>query len=118
VTVDGVAATAPADYAFVRNEYLYGGASWPAVGYYGTDYGSVLVGYEHGHSTPPMEMKRAALMLAKYWITPSSADDRAINVTNDSGTYALFQTGVRGHEFPLPFVQTAVDRHNLSVPVA
>jgi hypothetical protein len=112
VTVDDVAGV-PADYVALREGMVYASSTWWTSGY-----GNVTVGYEHGYDTPPGEMKRAALLLAKHWITPGSADDRAINVTNDSGTYALFQTGVRGHQFPLPFVQTAVDRHNLSVGVA
>jgi hypothetical protein len=77
----------------------------------------VTVGYEHGHSTPPMRIKRAALILAKRWITPGSADDRAINVSNETGTYALFQAGVRGHQFDVPEVQAAVDQYSLAVGV-
>jgi hypothetical protein len=111
VTVDTVAGTV-ADYVALREGMIYGSAYWSA------GYGNVTVGYEHGHSTPPMRIKRAALILAKRWITPGSADDRAINVSNETGTYALFQAGVRGHLFDVPEVQAAVDQYNLSVGVA
>jgi hypothetical protein len=111
VTVDDVAGT-PADYVALREGMVYASSTWWTAGY-----GNVTVGYEHGYDSPPMRIKRAALILAKRWITPGSADDRAINVTNDSGTYALFQAGVRGHLFDVPEVQAAVDQYNLSVSV-
>jgi hypothetical protein len=110
VTIDTVAGT-PADYVALREGMIYGSAYWSA------GYGNVTVGYEHGHSTPPMRIKRAALILAKRWITPGSADDRAINVSNETGTYALFQAGVRGHQFDVPEVQAAVDQYSLAVGV-
>jgi hypothetical protein len=112
VTIDDLAGT-PADYVALREGMVYASSTWWTAGY-----GNVTVGYEHGYDTPPSRIKRAALILAKRWITPGSADDRAINVTNDSGTYALFQAGVRGHLFDVPEVQAAVDQYNLSVGVA
>jgi hypothetical protein len=110
VTVDDVAGTV-ADYVALREGMLYGTSYWAR------GYGNVTVGYEHGHDTPPMRIKRAALILAKRWITPGSADDRAINVSNETGTYALFQAGVRGHQFDVPEVQAAVDQYSLAVGV-
>jgi hypothetical protein len=110
VTVDDVTGTIT-DYVALREGMLYGTAYWAR------GYGNVTVGYEHGHDTPPMRIKRAALILAKRWITPGAADDRAINVSNETGTYALFQAGVRGHMFDVPEVQAAVDQYNLSVGV-
>jgi hypothetical protein len=110
VTIDTVAGT-PGDYVALREGMIYGTSYWTA------GYGNVTVGYEHGHSTPPMRIKRAALILAKRWITPGSADDRAINVSNETGTYALFQAGVRGHMFDVPEVQAAVDQYSLAVGV-
>jgi hypothetical protein len=80
--------------------------------------GNVVVAYEHGWDTPPMRIRRAALLLAKQWITPGAADDRAINMSNDTGTYALFQAGVRGHTFSIPEVQAAVDAYSMRVGVA
>jgi hypothetical protein len=110
VTVDTVAGTV-ADYVALREGMIYGTSYWTA------GYGNVTVGYEHGHSTPPMRIKRAALILAKRWITPGAADDRAINVSNETGTYALFQAGVRGHQFDVPEVQAAVDQYSLACGV-
>jgi hypothetical protein len=80
--------------------------------------GNITVGYEHGYPMPPMRIKRAALLLAKRWITPSAVDDRAINMTNETGTYAIMQAGVRGHLFDLPEVVAAVDQYSLRVGVA
>jgi hypothetical protein len=110
VTVDDVAGTV-ADYVALREGMLY------ASGYWTVGYGNITVGYEHGDSSPPMRIKRAALILAKRWITPGAADDRAINVSNETGTYALFQAGVRGHQFDVPEVQAAVDQYSLAVGV-
>jgi hypothetical protein len=107
VSVDQLATVLP-----YQNIGLYYPAYWTA------GFGNVTVHYEHGDSMPPTPIKRAALALAKHLITPGSADDRAINVTNDSGTYALFQAGVRGHDFPLPYVQSVVDTYSLAVKVA
>lgn len=111
ITVNDIAGTA-SDVAVTPMGTAYYPSRWTA----GT--GNIVIGYEHGHGTPPMRIKRAALLLAKRWITPGAADDRAINVTNETGTYALFQAGVRGHLFDLPEVQAAVDQYNLSVGVA
>lgn len=90
---------------------LYG-YSWPV------GYGNLTVGYEHGWDRPPEMMRQAALLLAKRWITPGAADDRAITLSNDQGTYSLFQAGVRGHQFDVPYVQTAVDQYSMVVGVA
>jgi hypothetical protein len=112
VTVDTVVGT-PGDYVALREGHVYASSTWWTSGY-----GNVTVGYEHGYDTPPLRIKRAALILAKRWITPGAFDDRAISQTTDSGTYALFQAGVRGHLFDVPEVQAAVDQYNLSVGVA
>jgi hypothetical protein len=106
LTVDQLATVLP---------YQNIGVYYPS--YWAAGFGNVTVHYEHGLSAPPMPMKRAALALAKHLITPGSADDRAINFSNESGTYALWQSGVRGHEFPLPIVQTIADRYSLNVGV-
>lgn len=110
-TIDDVAGTT-ADVAFQPSGVAYLQSGWTA------GYSNIIVGYEHGHGFPPARIKRAALILAKSWITPSSVDDRAINVTNETGTYALFQAGVRGHQFSIPEVQAAVDAYSLAVGVA
>ena len=112
VTIDGNAVTPVSSVVAVREGLAYYSSGWSA------GYGNVTIGYEHGFPTPPMRMKRAGLLLAKRWLTPSAADDRAINMTNETGTYAIMQAGVRGHLFDLPEVVAAVDQYSLRVGVA
>jgi hypothetical protein len=111
VTVDGTAAVDLSGYVGLRYGQVH------TTGYWTAGYGNVTIGYEHGDDAPPERIRRAALILAKRWLTPGSADDRAINVSNDTGTYALFQAGVRGHMFDVPEVQAAVDQYSLAVTV-
>jgi hypothetical protein len=63
----------------------------------------VIVGYEHGYSDPPMEIRRAALALAKMWLVGrrNPIDDRAItfNAGADGGTYSLAVPGRNGSSF-------------------
>ena len=80
--------------------------------------GRVIVGYEHGHLTCPERVRQAAILLAKQWLTPTAIDDRAITMSNDTGTYSLFQAGVRGHVFSIPEVQATVDMYSETVMVA
>jgi hypothetical protein len=111
ITIDDVAGTA-ADVAFQPSGIAYYASGWTL------GHGNIVVGYEHGMPYPPERVKRAALLLAKRWLTPSAVDDRAINMTNDSGTYAIMQAGVRGHLFDLPEVVATVDQYSLQVGVA
>lgn len=112
VTIDDAAVTPVSSVVGLREGIAYYSSGWTA------GYGNVQIGYEHGWASPPMRIKRAALLLAKRWITPSAVDDRAINMTNETGTYAIMQAGVRGHMFDLPEVVAAVDQYNLTVGVA
>ena len=105
VTVDDVAITPTPALADLKADY---GLLWP----------TVQVAYEHGYDTPPERMRQAALFLAKYWLMPTAVDDRAITMATDTGTYAMFQAGVRGHEFPSPEVQAAVDQYTIRAMVA
>jgi hypothetical protein len=98
------------------------GVAYGAV-YYSTGWSTLApsnltIGYEHGHDYPPERIRQAAMLLAKQWLSPTAIDDRAINMSNDTGTYALFQAGVRGHMFSIPEVQAAVDQYTLAVGVA
>jgi hypothetical protein len=88
------------------------------VGGWARGYRNITVAYEHGAEYVPGPVKRAALLLAKQKITPGAADDRAINMTNESGTYALMQAGVRGHQFSIPAVQAVADAYDMRVGVA
>jgi hypothetical protein len=76
----------------------------------------VIVGYEHGYSDPPMEIRRAALALAKMWLVGrrNPIDDRAItfNAGADGGTYSLAVPGRNGSSFGHPDIDVAVDRYS------
>lgn len=111
-SIDDVDVTPLSSVIALREGIGYLSAGWTG------GYGNVTVAYEHGWDTPPARIKRAALLLAKRWITPSAVDDRAINMTNETGTYAIMQAGVRGHLFDLPEVVAAVEQYSLRVGVA
>jgi hypothetical protein len=113
VTIDSSAVSPVADVAYAWEGYAYLSYGWAA-----TEPGNVTIGYEHGHDYPPERMRQAAMLLAKQWLSPTAIDDRAINMSNDTGTYALFQAGVRGHQFSIPEVQAAVDEYTLTVGIA
>jgi hypothetical protein len=94
---------------------VVGGYAWTA------GIGNLTVGYEHGYPTPPAEIRRAALTLAKMWLVGqrSPIDDRAITFnTTDGGTYSLAVPGRNGSHFGHPDVDIAVDRYSLRVGVA
>lgn len=83
--------------------------------------GNVTVGYEHGFDRPPEEIKRAALLLTKIWLTGENRpkDDRAITYSSDAGgTYSLSVPGRNGSAFGHPDVDVAVQRYSLRVGVA
>lgn len=82
----------------------------------GTD--NVLVRYEHGYDTPPNDVSRAVLLLAKHWLTSSISDPRATSETNEYGTFSLATPGLRGSYFGLPDVDSVVDRYRVAVGVA
>lgn len=78
------------------------------------------IAYEHGADGPTGDIKRAALMAARYELVPSSLTDRAISISNDMGTTNLFTPGIssRGqavHE--LPYVDRVLRAHDERVPV-
>jgi hypothetical protein len=83
---------------------------------------NVVVGYEHGFADPPVEIRRAALLLAKMWLTErrSPIDDRAItfNAGADGGTYSLAVPGRNGSYFGHPDVDAAIDRYSLVTGIA
>lgn len=77
---------------------------------------NIVVGYEHGYSEPPMEIRRAAIALAKMWLVGrrNPIDDRAItfNAGAEGGTYSLAVPGRNGSSFGHPDIDVAVDRYS------
>jgi hypothetical protein len=81
---------------------------------------AVTVGYEHGYASPPGEIKRAALKLAKAWLVGrrNPIDDRAVTFSSsDGGTYSLAVPGRNGSYFGDPDVDAAIDRYSFDVAV-
>jgi hypothetical protein len=82
---------------------------------------NVTVGYEHGLTSPPPEVTRAALILARSWLGNQNRpiDDRAITFNaTEGGTYSLAVPGRNGSHFGMPDVDSVVDRWNMAVGVA
>lgn len=96
VTVDGVVYDSGqlADL-LVEDGYLYAasGAFWPA-----TSRGNIMVTYTHGYSTtPPADLKEAALRGARYWLLTGNAwspsDSRSTGISNEFGNITLSVAG-------------------------
>lgn len=78
---------------------------------------NVTVDYEHGHDFPPARVSRAALMLAKRWLTGSPADDRATSVTTEEQT-TTFYVPAAGEPFDVPEANAVVREYGYIVGVA
>lgn len=78
------------------------------------------IGYEHGADQPPLDIKRAALMAARYELIPSNISERAISISNEMGTTNLWTPGLSGRGraiHPLPEVDRILRAHDERVPV-
>lgn len=110
VTVDATAWTTPeVEAAVVLKGAIYTGASttWSSL-----TPGNVTITYTAGYSTtPPADLKEAALRAARNWLLTSDAwsgkDSRATGITNDYGNITL---SVAGPDAPtgLPDVDATV----------
>ena len=81
---------------------------------------NIRVGYEHGFTTPPYDVKRAALMALKYELVPSNVDPRAISISSEVGSTQLWTPGISGRGtaiHPLPEVDRVLKLHSYTVPV-
>jgi hypothetical protein len=113
VTITGTAFTAPqlADLTMAP-----GGAIYSTLTYFTWGQNNIVAGYEHGYQDAPMEIRRAALALAKMWLVGrrNPIDDRAItfNAGADGGTYSLAVPGRAGSSFGHPDIDVAVDRYS------
>lgn len=74
---------------------------------------NVIVGYEHGMDTPPPDVSRACLLLARHYLIDSPIDDRATTMTNEDGTFSLITPGVRGAVTGLPEVNATIQRYSI-----
>lgn len=84
--------------------HRYGG--WPA------GFANISVRYIHGYPKPPLRVKRAAMLLTKYWLVNGPVDERAMSMSSEDGTFALATPGMRGSEFGLPEVDRTVQLYS------
>jgi hypothetical protein len=114
VVIDGVTVS-PLSNVQVRPDgrlYLYLG--WTAYTVF-PYINAVTVGYEHGYTSTPARISRAALMLARSWLVAGPVDDRASTFASvDGGTYSLVTAGRAGSLFGLPEVDAAVQQYGMS----
>ena len=106
-TVDGTALTSTelaevtysaAGTAYWRNKWLEGA-------------NNVVVAYEHGHDSVPGPVSRAALLLAKHYLTETPFDARHTSVSTEDGTFTLATPGLRGSVTGLPEVDQVISEY-------
>jgi hypothetical protein len=81
---------------------------------------NIRIGYEHGFTTPPYDVKRAALMTLAYELKKSQVDPRAISISDEMTTTQLWTPGIsaRGAAIhPLPEVDRILKLHMHQTPV-
>ena len=81
---------------------------------------NIRIGYEHGFTQPPYDIKRAALLAARYELVASNINDRAISITTEQGSEQLWTPGISGRGtaiHPLPEVDRVLKLHMYRTPV-
>ena len=103
-TVDGTALTSTelaevtysaAGTAYWSNKWLEGA-------------NNIVVAYEHGFDSVPGPVSRAALILAKHYLTETPLSDRTTSFSNEDGTFTLATPGLRGSVTGLPEVDAII----------
>ncbi len=85
VEVDGTAFTAGqlADLKITEGGAIYNLNGWSY------DAESIKVGVVHGHPFPPRDVRRAAMSYTQHLMTPGKITERAIILTDETGTWRL-----------------------------
>lgn len=81
---------------------------------------NLRIGYEHGFTTPPYDIKRAALMTLRYELVDSNYSDRTISVSNEFGSTQLWTPNLSGRGsaiHPLPEVDRILRLYLSRIPV-
>jgi hypothetical protein len=73
-------------------------------------YGDVVVGFEYGRPEP--DVRRVALILARYRLLNGPLDSRATQMVVEGGTVNLATPGMFGSVFGIPEVDNFVARHS------
>lgn len=108
-TIGGAAQTAT-DIEPLRNQRLLhhktGTFTWPS----STDPQNGHVCYEHGFEHPPLDIKRAALLLLLREVVPSDLPERALSFSNQDGTFRLSYPG-ENSPTGIPTVDETLNRY-------
>jgi hypothetical protein len=81
---------------------------------------NIRIGYEHGFTTPPYDIKQAALLALKYEIANKNYGDRTISMSNEFGSEQYWTPGISGRGtaiHPLPEVDRILKLYDFKVPV-
>lgn len=79
---------------------------------------NIRVTYEHGYDQPPLQIKRAGLLLLRDSIVASNIDQRAMSYTDSAGTYRFITPGLSKNAwFALPEVNAILKEYVDKVPV-
>jgi hypothetical protein len=72
---------------------------------------NVIVSYEYGWPSPPADISRAAMILARYELVSSDISDRMVSFSNDLGEVRL---SVPGNKYPtgIPIVDATLARYD------
>jgi hypothetical protein len=75
------------------------------------NYQNVVVAYEYGWPSPPADISRAAMILARYELVSSDISDRMVSFSNDLGEVRL---SVPGTKYPtgIPVVDATLARYD------
>lgn len=78
---------------------------------------AVRVAYEHGYAAPPLDVQRAALLLATNQLVPSNLPERALSQATEVGTFRLATAGYgRNNWFGIPSVDAVLEQHRRRTP--
>lgn len=83
---------------------------------------NITVEYEHGYDPPPPDLKRAALILARFQLVKDvqgvGVPEQASSWTDETGNYVSFAASVAsGRFYGIPAVDNALRRYSLRTPV-
>jgi hypothetical protein len=109
LSIDGAAVTFDEDSVQVEDW----GELWYDGGFPTTRRRNVTVGLEHGLDPVPHRLRRAGLDFLKGALSPSETNERAIIVTDETGTYRLQQPDNRDRPTGIPQVDSVLSRLRL-----
>lgn len=107
VVINGTALTATelADLEITQGGAVYNPSGWTM------DIQSITIGVVHGWGSAPREIRRAALSYTQHLITPGKITERAIILTDETGTWRLQQSRVPDRPTGFPDIDFALTQH-------